>query len=403
MDAYFEHVDVHNEAANIRTTPMYLTDTAMLWWRRKKADMQRGVCCIDSLEHFKVELKRQFYPQNVVHEAPKQALQRRQVSDVDEAIVVAESFNDFRAEAAKGRDNRSKNIPPKFDNNNRGRSRRIQTEAATREATLVIHLLISGKIMRTARRVLLIGKKTERYGGCRKAAKEKAATPIGSSAGEQRGQSSGSDKGKNVVVGMFNHMALINHISIAALAAKPASDEPKTACVTRYGVFEWLVMPSRLTNAQATFYTLMNKLFHPYLDQFVVIYLDYIIVYSNSMEDHVDHLCKVFKVLRDNKLYVKREKCSFAKPTVQFLGHSISHVEIRMESNKVDAIKNWEAPTKVPKLRSFLGLANYYRRLIFNYSAIVAPLTDLPKKDRDWNWLEAFQASFERRKAAVTI
>ena len=69
MDAYFEHVDVHNEAANIRTTPMYLTDTAMLWWRRKKADMQRGVCCIDSLEHFKVELKRQFYPQNVVHEA----------------------------------------------------------------------------------------------------------------------------------------------------------------------------------------------------------------------------------------------------------------------------------------------------------------------------------------------
>ena len=162
-------------------------------------------------------------------------------------------------------------------------------------------------------------------------------------------------------------------------------DESKTTCVTRYGAFEWLVIPFGLTNAPATFCTLMNKLFYPYLDQFVVIYLDYIIVYSNSMEDHVDHLCKVFKVLRDNELYVKREKCSFAQPTVHFLGHTISHGEIRMDSDKIDAIKNWEAPTKVPELRSFLGLANYYRHFIFNYSAITAPLTDLLKKDRDWN------------------
>uniref|UniRef100_A0A3Q7FIK2 Reverse transcriptase/retrotransposon-derived protein RNase H-like domain-containing protein n=1 Tax=Solanum lycopersicum TaxID=4081 RepID=A0A3Q7FIK2_SOLLC len=97
-----------------------------------------------------------------------------------------------------------------------------------------------------------------------------------------------------------------------------------------------------------------------------------------------------------------REKCSFAQPTVRFLGHTISHGEIRMDSNKVDAIKNWQAPTKVPELRSFLGVANYYRRFIFNYSAIAAPLTDLLKKDRDWHWSEACQAAFDRLKAVVT-
>ena len=173
-------------------------------------------------------------------------------------------------------------------------------------------------------------------------------------------------------------------------------------CVTRYGAFEWLVMPFGLTNAPAMFCTLMNKLFHLYLDQFVVIYLDDIIVYNNSMEDHVEHLCKVFKVLRDNDLCVKREKCSFAQPTVQFLGHTISHGEIRMDGDKVEAIKNWEAPTKVPELRSFLGLTNYYRRFIFSYSAIAAPLTDLLKKNREWEWTDDCQIAFEKLKAAFT-
>nr|XP_016441816.1 PREDICTED: RNA-directed DNA polymerase homolog [Nicotiana tabacum] len=123
-------------------------------------------------------------------------------------------------------------------------------------------------------------------------------------------------------------------------------DEPKTTCVTRYGDFEWLVMPFGLTNAPATLCTLMNKLFHPFLDQFVVIYLDDIVVYSSNMEDHAEHLRKVFKVLRKNDMCVKREKCSFAQPIVQFLGHIISHGEIRMDRDKVEAIQDWEAPTK---------------------------------------------------------
>lgn len=88
-------------------------------------------------------------------------------------------------------------------------------------------------------------------------------------------------------------------------------DEPKTTCVTRYGYYEWLVMPLSLTNAPATFCTLMNKILYPYLDDFVIVYLDDIIIYSNTLEEHVQHLKKVFQVLRENELYINREKCEF--------------------------------------------------------------------------------------------
>uniref|UniRef100_A0A3Q7IH17 Reverse transcriptase domain-containing protein n=1 Tax=Solanum lycopersicum TaxID=4081 RepID=A0A3Q7IH17_SOLLC len=145
-------------------------------------------------------------------------------------------------------------------------------------------------------------------------------------------------------------------------------DEPKIACVMCYGVFDWMVMPFGLRNAPATFSMLMNRLFHSYLDQFVIIYLDDIVVYINNMEDHVEHLCKVFEILRNNELYVKREKCSFAQPTVHFLGHTISNGKIQIDSDKIDAINNWEAPTK---------------------------------KDRDWNWSASCQTAFGRLKFVV--
>lgn len=115
-------------------------------------------------------------------------------------------------------------------------------------------------------------------------------------------------------------------------------DEPKTACVTRYGSYEFLVMPFGLTNAPATFCTLMNKLFHPYLDRFLVVYLDDIVVYSRTLEEHIEHLREVFKVLRENELYIKKEKCSFAKPEVLFLGHKIKDGKLMMEDCKVHAI-----------------------------------------------------------------
>ncbi|KAH0693436.1 hypothetical protein KY285_020533 [Solanum tuberosum] len=151
-------------------------------------------------------------------------------------------------------------------------------------------------------------------------------------------------------------------------------DEPKMTCVTRYGAFEWVVMPFGLTNTSTTFCTLMNKLFYPFLDQFVVIYLDDIIVYRNNMEEQVEHLCKVFKVLRNNDL---------------------------IDSDKVKVIRDWEALTKVPELRSFLGLTNYYRCFIFGYSVIAALLTDLLKKSREWEWTDLCQDAFENLKVAI--
>ncbi|KAI5347847.1 hypothetical protein L3X38_000734 [Prunus dulcis] len=178
-------------------------------------------------------------------------------------------------------------------------------------------------------------------------------------------------------------------------------DEPKTVCATRYGSYEFLVMPFGLTNAPTTFCTLMNKVFHPFLDKFVVVYIDDIVVYSNSLEEHLEHLQKVFHVLRENQLYVKREKCSFVQEEVEFLGHKIREGQLLMEEGKVRAIQEWKPPTKVPELRSFLGLVNYYCGFIKGYSAIAAPLTDLLKKTNMWKWTPRCQHAFDELKRAL--
>nr|CAN77324.1 hypothetical protein VITISV_012650 [Vitis vinifera] len=160
-------------------------------------------------------------------------------------------------------------------------------------------------------------------------------------------------------------------------------DEPKTTCVTRYDSYEFLVMPFGLTNAPAIFCTLMNKIFHPYLDKFVVVYLDDIVIYSNTLKEHVEHLRKVFKILRQNELYVKREKCSFSRGEVSFLGHRIKDDKLMMDDSKVNAIQEWDPPTK-------------------DYSARAAPLIDLLKKNKAWEWDERCQQAFEDLKKAVT-
>ncbi|GJZ92011.1 cytochrome P450 78A7-like protein [Tanacetum coccineum] len=178
-------------------------------------------------------------------------------------------------------------------------------------------------------------------------------------------------------------------------------DEAKTTCVTRYGSCEFLVMPYGLTNAPVTFCTLINKLFHPFLDKFMVVYLDDIVVYSHTLEEHVLHLKQVFQVLRDNELYVKLEKCSFAQDEVEFLGHKIKDGGLMMDGAKIKAIQDWEPPTKVTELISFLGLVNYYRRFIMGYSAIASPLTDLLKKNKAWIWDEECQAASKSLKKAV--
>ena len=178
-------------------------------------------------------------------------------------------------------------------------------------------------------------------------------------------------------------------------------DEPKTACVTRYGSYEFLVMPFGLTNAPATFCTLMNKVLQPFLDRFVVVYLDDIVIYSKSLGEHVEHLRQVFKVLRENELYVKEEKCSFAQMEVPFLGHIVGGGKIKMDGAKIRVIEDWEPPTKVTELRSFLGLANFYRKFVKGYSKIAAPLTELLKKDKAWDWNTKCQEAFEGLKKAM--
>ena len=127
-------------------------------------------------------------------------------------------------------------------------------------------------------------------------------------------------------------------------------------------------------------------------------YLDDIVIYSNSLEEHVDHLRKV---LRENQLYVKWEKCEFTQPEVHFLGHGISQGKLHMDETKIKAIQEWEAPTKGTELRSSLGLANYYRRFITGYSTKAALLAELLKKNKPWCWSVECQKVFKSLKAAI--
>ncbi|XP_010317466.2 uncharacterized protein [Solanum lycopersicum] len=162
-------------------------------------------------------------------------------------------------------------------------------------------------------------------------------------------------------------------------------DEPKTTSVTRYGSYEFLVMPFRLTNAPATFCNLMNNVLFDYVDDIVVVYIDDIFIYSRTLEEHINHLSLVLSQLRKYTLYVKIEKCEFDQEEIKFFGHLVTKNQVRMDPKKVQDIVDWQAPRHVKGLRSFHVLANYYRKFIAAYSKRVAALTDLLKKDIKWN------------------
>lgn len=178
-------------------------------------------------------------------------------------------------------------------------------------------------------------------------------------------------------------------------------DIPKTAFRTRYGHFEFTVLPFGLTNAPATFMRLMNEVFQPLLDQCVVVYLDDILIFSKTPEEHEQHLRQVLQLLRKHKLYGKLSKCSFFQPAVDFLGHTVSREGISMDEHKVKAIQDWPEPANSKDLRSFLGLAAYYMKFVAHHAAIVAPLTDLLHKDAAWDWTQARQQAFSAIKQAV--
>ena len=178
-------------------------------------------------------------------------------------------------------------------------------------------------------------------------------------------------------------------------------DIPKTAFRTRYGHHEFLVLPFGLTNAPATFMYLMNKIFHKFLDQFVIVFLDDILVYSKSVDEHHHHLRQVLQVLRDNKLYGKLSKSSFYQSQVSFLGHVVSAEGIHMEQDKVKAIDEWPVPRNVKDVRSFLGLAGFYRKFISNFSGICSPITNLLKQDKIYEWKPEHDEAFQKLKQAV--
>ncbi|KAK1616639.1 hypothetical protein QYE76_022156 [Lolium multiflorum] len=179
-------------------------------------------------------------------------------------------------------------------------------------------------------------------------------------------------------------------------------DEWKTAFKTKFGLYEWLVMPFGLTNAPNTFMRLMNHVLREFIGKFVVVYFDDILIYSRNESDHTIHIRHVLQVLRDNQLYGNLEKCTFCKDKVIFLGYVVSKHGVEVDVSKIEAIQNWPTPMNVSQVRSFHGLAGFYRRFVPNFSTIAAPLNDLTKKGVFFEWGAAQDHAFDELKRLLT-
>jgi hypothetical protein len=178
-----------------------------------------------------------------------------------------------------------------------------------------------------------------------------------------------------------------------------AEDVPKTAFRTPLGLYEFLVLPFGLTNAPATFQRLMNSIFSDFIREgFVVVYLDDVLIFSKTEEEHMEHLRRVFARLREHNLYAKLKKCDFLKEELCYLGHIVGKFGLRADPAKVQTVKDWPVPTNMHELRQFLGLANYFRKFIRGYSLLAAPLTSLTGARTPWVWGEEQQAAFQALK-----
>lgn len=172
-------------------------------------------------------------------------------------------------------------------------------------------------------------------------------------------------------------------------------DITKTAFRTRYGHFEFLVISFGLTNAPTAFMDLMNRVFKSFSDSFVIVFIDDILVYSRSREDHANHLRAVLQTLHQRQLYAKFSKCEFWLESVAFLGHVVSSEGIQVDPQKIAAVKDWPRPTTPTEIRSFLGLTWYYRGFVEGFSTLASPLTKLTQKSSKFQWSDACEKSFQ--------
>jgi hypothetical protein len=170
-------------------------------------------------------------------------------------------------------------------------------------------------------------------------------------------------------------------------------DIPKTAFISRYGLYEYTLMSFGLTNAPTDLMYLMNKVFMEYLDKFVMVFIDDILVYSRCEEEYEEHHRLVLQKLQDHRLYVKLSKCEFWLKQVTFLGHIISKGGISVDPSMIQDVLSSNALTSVGDMQSFLGLAGYYRRFIEGFLKITKPMTELLKKDKQFKWMSACEAS----------
>ncbi|WVZ76705.1 hypothetical protein U9M48_024657 [Paspalum notatum var. saurae] len=179
-------------------------------------------------------------------------------------------------------------------------------------------------------------------------------------------------------------------------------DEWKTAFKTKFGLYEWLVMPFGLTNASSTFMRLMNEVLRAFIGKFVVVYFDDILIYNKSLHEHMDHLHAVFDALQAARLFGNIEKCTFCMDRVSFLGYVVTPQGIEVDEAKVQAIRSWPTPTTVSQVRSFHGLAGFYRHFVPNFSTIAAPLNELTKKGVAFHWGKPQEDAFNLLKNKLT-
>ncbi|MBW0579247.1 hypothetical protein O181_118962 [Austropuccinia psidii MF-1] len=209
----------------------------------------------------------------------------------------------------------------------------------------------------------------------------------------------------NQLLSIFNGSTIFSKIDLCGaynILRIKERDEHLTSFRAKYGSYEYLVMPFGLTNGPASFQNLVNDIFADFLDVFVVVYLDDMMVFSSSEEENVKHVASVLQRLSDNNLFAKASKCVFHASSVEYLGYVVSSDGLRMDSSKVQQILNWPQPKNIKGLQSFLGFANFYRHFIKNYDKKITSLTSLLQKDSNLIFNEEALSQFQSLKEAFT-